>query len=407
MSLLTITLVFVVNLFSLANSAKSTNETCTEEMRALATLKFQVCKTELFYYCDRIEDMMDIIGYYEGEYLKESDPENFQADNPCSGHNTSCGYLEFLVDVCGAQYGVCHGEEERREIMRMWIKQFVRETVRKANRHEDNSTEIKTGQCNHRLSEFFNLEEVDEITDFVEDAYKRKFETNEINYLLINYRSNISTHDFGVLLDKDRKEIGSQYSNDYSSWIYCTWKLTKDLMFNFKKLEYQTLNNFLNCDGKCNTLTLPEDSDELRYEKISKVSKGLDDTFGCFHSVGWSLTSVDFTDLHNGRMGLCNSFQTLIHNCSIPVGRCLGNVAIREVVTAKLLQGLLSETKDAISFVQKHYEDPSYFGDFNFEDCEIFGGNGATAAFASSNWILILTLMTCGYVKHTVDVARS
>ena len=41
---------------------------------------------------------------------------------------TSCEHLTYLTQVCGSNYDACHTKEEKREIMRMWIKQFVKGT---------------------------------------------------------------------------------------------------------------------------------------------------------------------------------------------------------------------------------------------------------------------------------------
>ena len=53
--------------------------------------------------------------------------------------------------------------------MRMWIKQFVRGTheVYWEFAFSDNNKEIKDGNCNNILNEYFDTEEVAEVTGLV------------------------------------------------------------------------------------------------------------------------------------------------------------------------------------------------------------------------------------------------
>ena len=50
--------------------------------------------------------------------LQKFDPDNFQEDDPCSGHKSSCDFLKFLTGTCGVHYSSCHSAEERKEIIR-------------------------------------------------------------------------------------------------------------------------------------------------------------------------------------------------------------------------------------------------------------------------------------------------
>merc|ERR1711970_1056991 len=154
---------------------------------------------------------------------------------------TSCETLTYLTEVCGAQYDTCHSIEEKREIMRMWIKQFVRGT------HElywefafaDNNKEIVDGHCNHVLHEYFDNEEVIEITGLVNtgpNIFKDcSWEINNYkNEQICSTKVSNLTQEFGNLKDKDGKRIG--YPDGYapqitkpSHWKYCSWKMKHDI----------------------------------------------------------------------------------------------------------------------------------------------------------------------------------
>ena len=82
---------------------------------------------------------------------------------------TSCEALTYLTQVCGAHYDDCHSNEEKREILRMWIKQFVQGTHKFywESAFSDNNLKIVNGDCHHILNKFFSKEEMVEITDLV------------------------------------------------------------------------------------------------------------------------------------------------------------------------------------------------------------------------------------------------
>jgi len=348
----------------------STNMSCTVEMKALATLEFSLCQEQLM------------------------------EDNPSDGPRTSCEFLKKLIGVCGAHYKVCHPEQERREIMRMWIKQFVRETIKGFSLKFDdiagdwnNGQDIKIGQCDTELGEFFDQHETEEITSSIGSH---------------TWRSNI-TQDFGKLVDESGGKLDEHHGTLPSQWGYCSWQLTKDLTKYSSTTDslFSILPNLFHCDGKCNTNNgddqewISDDTTGMYYVVKEDGTKGeikheawgeedlVEEILGCYWHAGFHLEGVDFTDLDKAKMGLCKPFKTLIQNCSIPMSKCLGSTPIIEVAMAEFLKNTLRNNKRIMQIVISKLEDPDYFGDFIFNDCKIFGGIVAKATTSSSNWIII------------------
>merc|ERR1711970_1281834 len=96
---------------------------------------------------------------------------------------------------------------------------------------------------------------------------------------------------------------------------------------------------------------------------------------------------------------MCNSFNILVEGMSDALGRCLGDVSIREVPLAMALLDLKRGIYWEMKRVEEDTDDPDYFGGFSFEDCPIFGGtvSKATATFPIWSQLIMLTMMTVGY----------
>ena len=153
-------------------AAASTGKTeCTEGLKARASLKFSECQDPLIPLKECYQLYPDTLEYgsrqdYQLVFNNKSHEADYCNTRPIM---TSCEHLTYLVQVCGAHYDDCHTNKEKREILRMWIKQFVRGT------HElyweyafsDYNLEIVNGDCDHILNEFFIKEEMVEITDLV------------------------------------------------------------------------------------------------------------------------------------------------------------------------------------------------------------------------------------------------
>jgi len=324
---------------------------CTPERKALGTLEFKLCQDDLLYAWCRYGANTST----QVEFFKKYDPENFQEDDPCSGHQTSCEYLMFLTDECGAFYNFCHHEEERKQIMRMWVKQFLRETIIQvgiaSGKFVDEGKEISTGKCSKHLNKFIDQKDVDEINCTVTDA----------------------------------------------------------ILFN-------SLPNLFHCDGKCNTNNGDDQEwkgGDYGYNYIDRSTGSLvnggyewDDGLiigrtgiaRCYWHLEIELDSLtDFTDLDKAKMGLCKTFKSLIQKCSIPIGKCLGTVEIREVVMAEFLTNIFWRNKDMMGIWQDKVGNPDYFGDFSYKDCKIFGGVVAAASSDSSDWMKIVFSIIMAY----------
>merc|ERR1711872_64758 len=221
--------------------AESDNKSeCTESMKAGVSLKFSKCQDPLLPLKQCYQFYPDTLGigtYEHQNFMNTFGNNSFQADYCKTRKNmTSCEHLTYLTSVCGAHYDTCHTKEEKREIMRMWIKQFVQGT------HElywefafnDNNKEITDGNCNHILNEYFDKEEVAEVTSLVNtgpNTFKNcSWEIQGLkNKMICSTKLSNLTKEFGNLIDKEGNRIG--YDNHVpqitkpSHWQYCSWKM--------------------------------------------------------------------------------------------------------------------------------------------------------------------------------------
>merc|ERR1712179_586669 len=190
---------------------------CTEGLKARASIKFSECQEPLLPVKQCYQLYPRTLGWVQREIYLERNGNNSHEAEGCKKRKkqTSCSHLTYLIQVCGGHYDTCHDKEEKREIMRMWIKQFVRGTheVYWEFAFSDNNKEIIDGDCNDLLNEFFDDEEVDEITNLV-NAGPNQFE--DCGFEIDNFKfdricstkvSNL-TQNFGVLIDNAGKRIG-------------------------------------------------------------------------------------------------------------------------------------------------------------------------------------------------------
>jgi len=317
-------LVIVASLFAII-SVQSV-ERCDNYARAGATLNFVKCQEALFYNSCNDKEFLDV---------------------SCVGFSSSCEYLQTLTTKCGSVYGLCYTMEEQRQIMKMWVRQFIRELVRYPGEFVDNGMEIMNGDClNNTVNTFMDQFEVEQIKSMI---------ITEENHKLLNL-----TCPMYVVYDKDGSER-QVYDHPYSKslslpsfWGWCQWKLNK-----YKDKEfYKHMSNLYRCDGKCNNNTGDNQVwkiNSLTYMEWDPVKKDFIGNGGdhfsdyiheeplksIFHiplDVQFGLNDADFTNYDQGRMTMCRGFKILIDNLTEPVERCLGEIQVREVVWGHLLQ---------------------------------------------------------------------
>ena len=150
--------IFLLVTFVSFSAAASTGKTeCTEGLKARASLKFSECQ-------DPLVPLKECYPLYPDTLVQGSlrsyqlvfDNKSHEADYCKTRANmTSCEHLTYLAQVCGAHYDDCHTREEKREIMRMWVKQFVQGTHQLywEFAFSDNNREIIEGDCNLILNE--------------------------------------------------------------------------------------------------------------------------------------------------------------------------------------------------------------------------------------------------------------
>ena len=416
-------LLIILVSFSTAASPQKTE--CTEGLKAKATLKFSECQEPLLplKQCYKLyPETLGTAGPRLQIFLDAYGNNSHEADYCKTRKNmTSCEHLTYLTSVCGAHYDTCHTKEEKREIIRMWIKQFVQGT------HElywefafnDNNKEITDGNCNHILNEYFDKEEVAEVTSLVNtgpNTFKNcSWEIQGLkNKMICSTKLSNLTKEFGNLIDQEGNRIG--YNNhDHvpqitkpSHWQYCSWKMQHSI--NDEGL-YPAIIYLARCDGKCNT----NDGDDQKWISSSNIDVetnefkdfydpmiGDNHLFSCIWRAGWNMQDrvsefVETKDLDNVKMQLCKPFKTLLENCSIPMTECVENIAIKEIVLAEILKDMVATTKRAMEIVKEHTQ-PDFLGDFTYDDCVIFGGEVAGSTLRSVKLGQIVLLVTVAYV---------
>jgi len=336
---------------------------------------------------------------------------------------TSCEALTYLTQVCGAHYDDCHSNQEKREILRMWIKQFVRGT------HElyweyafsDNNWEIVNGDCDHILNKFFSKEEMVEITDLVNTGPNIFSDcSNEWgNKNCSGERKNL-TEGFGSLVDKDGSRI---YVEDYnlgfraqlhggftlpSHWKYCSWKLKHTI--DFEGLDFE-MGNIFHCDGKYNTNNGDDQSWHPAGDSYIDIATGDHipddrpqwDVYHCIYNavkaMRYGVTNqVENRDVDKVKIELCKPFKTILENCTILMDRCIGNIAIKEIVMTEVLKNMVAKSKKAIQAVNKTQTD--FLANFTYNNCVIFGGEvaGAPLHSATLRYVLVLKVMIYFFV---------
>ena len=89
-------------------------------------------------------------------------------------------------------------------------------------------------------------------------------------------------------------------------------------------------------------------------------------------------------------------FKTLLENCSVPIGECIGNIAVKEIVMTEYLKMIIERIDLVMEIAEKHTT-PGIFGGFTYDDCEIFGGNIAGVSSTSASWVHIIVLTMVSY----------
>ena len=168
------------------------------------------------------------------------------------------------------------------------------------------------------------------------------------------------TQKFGVLVDTKGTVLGGYPSHSFlqlvakpSHWKFCSWKLKHDID---ERGLFLALANLFRCDGKCNTNNGDDQewyigSLDLAYHQIKNKNMRYNDKentrhddgypgenliqgdksiFNCVWGAKWRISDVsdDLEDLDKAKMGLCKPFKTLLENCSIPIGECIGDIAV-------------------------------------------------------------------------------
>jgi len=412
---------------SFSAAASAGKKECTEGLKARASLKFSECQDPLIPLKECYQLYPDtLVSGSLRSYLLVFNNKSHEADYCKTRPNmTSCEHLTYLAQVCGAVYDDCHTREEKREIMRMWVKQFVQGT------HElywefafsDNNKEIVDGDCDHILNEYFDAEEVVEITGLVNTG-PNIFDNCSVDipglkheWLCSTKISNL-TQKFGVLKDKDGKRIDHadgawiEQITKPSHWKYCSWKMRHSM---YHEGFFPTLPYLFRCDGKCNN----NDGDDQEWfggsSDLSYVDKRTNENrdvypdldnpvYGegslskCFWNAQWEMERGvayyvdDELDVDHVKMELCKPFQTLLENCTIPMTECIEKVAIKEIVMAEMLKMMVEKTKRAMEIVTNATQ-PDFFGGFSHNDCSIFGGDVAGASLQTA---------TLGYIVASV-----
>ena len=405
-------IVVIVSFYSCVAAARQEKTECTDGLKARATLKFVECQDPLLpvKWCHEL--FRDTLGPVDKQSYDRQFPNKTHEEEYCKTQKklSSCEHLRHLTGVCGAHYDTCHSVQEKRKIMRMWIKQFVRGTheIYWEGAFSDGFQEMVDGECNNILNEYFNDEEVAEtigLTNSGPNSYKEEIIKVFDNYrILKNTKVSNLSQTFGVLRDLAGNRIGHEdheFLSKPSHWTYCSWKMKHNV--DEKDLFY-ALPNLFHCDGKCNTndgdnqewiigslemAYLDVETDELRYDGFPNYNVITGD--GSIHECIWSATfnmqdnvADNIANLDKAKIELCKPFKTILENCSIPINECIGDIAVKEIVMAHVLKEMVVKTKRAMEIVEKHTS-PQYFGDFSYDDCVIFGGDVAGATFVSAN----------------------
>ena len=396
-------ILLLLMLISCSTAASPEKTECTEGLKGRASLKFSECREPLIplKQCYKLyPDTLGSTSPWLELFLKEYGNNSHEADYCHTRKNmTSCEHLTYLTQVCGAHYDDCHTNEEKKEIMRMWIKQFVKGTneIYWEFAFSDNNKEIINGDCNHNLNEYFSKEEVAEITELVntgpnifEDC---SWELNdEKNIKICSSKESNLTQKFGILVNKDGT---TKYDKNVyeitlpSHWKYCSWKLKNAVD---EMGIYRALPHLAHCDGKCNTNDGDDQEWQSTFHTYMDLETGTDHDFynpldfgenplfSCILQAGSpSRFSESSEDLDKIKMQLCKPFKTIIENCSIPMSECIENIAVKEIVMADFLKNMVAAVKQEMEIVESIH--PGSMADFTYDDCMIFGGDVAGANY--------------------------
>jgi len=360
---------------------------CTAVQKAFDTLEFSDCWKNLYYYghaaCREVYSV-----------VVEPHP------------NSSCDFLRHLVDVCGKSYDQCHTPEEKKEIMRMWIKQFIRETLKslwwtfddKYPLETTGGISIKSGECDTDLGQYFETSEIEEIKSFI----------GEDNESFSPYYDKNITQEFGIMVDENMERMSD--TRLPSQWKWCSWQLTRDMMkcgLGEHKLSSR-LSELFHCDGKCNTNNGDDQiwsTESFGYTRVKSdefvVVEGMYELEDNIWTCPMKMTSLYEgigSSPHTDKVNLCKWFEVLMTDCSGFVDECLEDIAIKEVVWSSLLMEVLETMKNQMKQIERKLKNPDYFGDFSYKNCPQFGGviSSASSIFPSS--LLITSFLS--FLNH-------
>merc|ERR1712179_343455 len=224
------------------------------------------------------------------------------------------------------------------------------------------------GDCDHILNEYFDNEEVAEISDLVHagpilwknctvDLHWDWSDQSKQDWLCSTKISNL-TQKFGIMKDKDGKRIGVGYREPYvtypSNWKYCSWKIKHAI--DYGRL-FHYMPDLFHCDGKCNTNVGDNQQWLMRNGKwyfgyidvetgkrIFNGYPGMNPTehkgslITCIRDaeriMKTKVASYIFyhekedekLDVDKIKMQLCKPFKTIVENCSIPISECIVTV---------------------------------------------------------------------------------
>jgi len=428
-------LLLTLQLFS--SAVTSTKTQCTEGLKARASLKFSECQDSLLPLRECYHRYpYTVPSVRQHFHLKSFGNKSNEADYCKTRPNmTSCEHLTYLAQVCGAHYDDCHTREEKKEIMRMWVKQFVQGTheIHWEFAFSDNNMGIIHGDCNHILHEYFDSEDVAEIADLVNagpNLWKNctvDLRRSKQDWLCSTKISNL-TQKFGIMKDKDGHRIGVGYRTGWgdvtypSHWKYCSWKIKHAL--DYGRLFYY-MSDLFHCDGKCNSNEGDNQQWIMRHsyfgyidvetgKRIFNGYPGMNPTEhrGNLINCIWGAESImksrvagyifryenknEKLHVDKIKMQLCKPFKTILENCSIPISECIGTIAMKEIVMAEVLKDLVAESKKTMEMVNNHTQE-DFFGDFSYDDCIIFGGKVARASLHSATLIQMVTIVMLPY----------
>jgi len=307
----------------------------------------------------------------------------------CLPNESSLDVLKGLVENCGAYYDLFHTPKEKKTIMSMWLKQFIRYVYMNSWQFSDKAKAMKTGQGKDILLQYFDEKEVSLAALLLSDK----------RWKYISYGMNEKVYENGSIAWIPGVTY-EHYPNESlslpSHWNMCKWKLwstSRDYPFDYNQKLYTFYNhhvaNFIRCDGKCMTndgddqIWLKNNLDYAPYDPVTKehgnfLMRPLPSYPWCISDatkVGWTKIGTHWSGHYigsdEGRMNICRMYIAALTNCSIYT--CVETLDIKEIILVNVLEHFLTKYDDYA--VNAHFKDSG----FSYRDCEIFGMGGVVA----------------------------